>query len=168
MKKIIIALFILTLLIVGCNYAVETKSKVIGSGDPYDKCKLWAQTMSPYKLTLIDRGDWAITELVWNNDVKASEADILGIYYKAGSQTGQNVNYYYPYSTYKDASIKYSRQVIDKDGTILGDNSFSVNLILKPIEGTDGTYQVNELVSYPSKEFDVIEVELVSCNLVDK
>jgi len=56
------------------------------------------------------------------------------IYYKGNSE-GQNINYYYPHTWGSAMSvvqdIKYSKKLIENDGTILGNFEFIISPILK-------------------------------------
>lgn len=168
MKKLIFILGILSILIIsGCK---ESDSQKIT-----EECKEFAESLMPDKIVLYDEsipgpdtycwlyvGDLRPNK--WKNEAEISD----GICVKRGSEEGQSVNLFYSGHWGKD-SISYSEKIVAPDGTIKGDNSFIIKInVVKPIEGSErkgysgGREYYNEI-----KDFEILNHEIVSCNLVE-
>ena len=138
------------------------------------ECEEWAKTLIPKGVTLFYHGDnivgdrWVVDKFKWADGNGIRKWDLSDIYWRLGDSTGQNVNYYYPKNDFQTGeSLGYSLEVIDTDGTILDTNSFSVELVLKPIEGTDGKLHERP-PTYDTKEFEIVGVVFLSCQLIKK
>ncbi len=91
-----------------------------------------------------------------------------------GSKTGQNVNYYYseynlaiPYSDSLKASLKYEKEVITPDGTILGFRTFEIIPILEPIPNTSKVIRSqNGAIKKFEEQFDIVDASVIFCNWV--
>lgn len=137
-----------------------------------NSCESWLETKIPSSISLIVENypkSYFLSsykeDIYWKDGVKISN-NIL-VQYKPGSLENQNINYYYPENAVYDYDeLLYSKQITDSSGYILGYNTFSVKLILKPILGTERKTLDKVGWEYTKADFEVIDYEIISCNLV--
>lgn len=174
----ILVILVLILISSGCieELRYETKPVEKTEKDPKSEvltsCKSKAMELIPETLELFtphqdDTGFWfLVSDQLWKDNSTIdyiSESD----YFRLGSGTGQNPNYYYPTTrfTTDPFPLTYSKEMINDKGTILGTRTFSILPALKPVEGTEGTY-TRFTFEYPTKKFEVVETNFVECNWV--
>ena len=159
------------------NY-IPTQSKTDSSFKAdLSECEAWASKLIPQAITLYTRNDkWHIKKLIWNDNNSFNNiGNIHSIYFVKGYKNNQNINYLYSskFVTGSD-SFPYSETVINEEGVILGKNTFSVKLTVKPIPGSEGKiyyrdypeWQTTDKEMVDSKEFEVVDYEISNCNLI--
>jgi len=139
--KIIIAIIIFSLFLLGCDTidedCLQKASEKIPSTIEFDRSTMYLP--SGFK--------WADGTGL---DVKTDASQIMNVLFKRGSEEGQNINYYY-----NSKPLKYSKRVLSEEGNILSTNEFEVLLAVKSTGETKKPY--NEI-------YEVMEYEIVSCN----
>ena len=159
LKYFLICFFIIVLILISYN--------IINSEDK-------AKELLPDDFILFeipkDSDEWKLESwnLTWKDGVEMNEAH--SIQYIRGIKKGENVNIYYPYSSAKEfipgyQKASYSKRIIQEDGTIAGFRSFAAEILLKPLEGDEGT-ETYGIGTYRTKHFEVAEAKITGCNWV--
>jgi len=167
MKKILFVLgIILVLTIYGCQ-----KTSLPENGETIvekDTCQEWAKTLIPNTLILYERFSyWELKDLTWNDDKTFTPWDGTAYKFQQGNKEGQNINYYYPTSTWDQFSYE-TEDIISEEGYILGKNKFKVSLILKLKEnGSEGIFH-GASRDYPTKEFEVVQINFDNCEMIQE
>lgn len=147
-----------------------------------NKCEELAEELIPKNITLWKREspyfgypeEWHTVEYNhWNDGSEITAPFLSSIEFYIGRSEGENVNYYYFYAgdyiQFQDNSLTYSKEIIDKDGTILGTRAFKIRPTLKPLPGSEGIYKTPITgAQYESKKFEIIEPNIVYCHWVTK
>ena len=161
MRKVLLALIGLSLLLAaGC-----IKPEI-------NDCETQAKEMIPDRVVLVKinstNDTWSHEEVFnWLDNTEVKNAD--KVTYRAGSERGENINYYYSMGEdlFAKNHLSYTKQSVDKDGVILGDNSFAVDFVLKPLPKTriDETVIVvgATQVVKTTQEFEIIDKEFSTC-----
>ncbi len=162
MNKLTIGLLLIVVLLVsGCVKEISPACKQKVEGLIPDKMRL-------HRVDCLTYGDvWNVIDFAWKDGTLNPLTTIMLIEYKKGSKKGENINLYYPSHLYKDGSLTYSKRVVDEQGNILGDNNFKVKLILKPIPDSESTYQATPTVVCDTLDFEIMDYEITSCNLIN-
>ena len=74
--------------------------------------------------------------------------------------SGQNINYFYQktQNLANEQGLKYSKEVTDKNGIIIGKNQFEVKLILDTKD---------QNINRGSADFDVVDEDFISCKWIE-
>ncbi|MFC2136131.1 hypothetical protein ACFLTH_16065 [Bacteroidota bacterium] len=158
MKKVLFTLLIILLFLLssckGENICEEQASKHI-----------------PEIVTLKQAGDDApwihVDNFTWLDKTAVENAE--DVHYRSGSEKGENVKYFYAEDdkTFAKNNLGYTKQSVSEDGTILGDNVFSVSLVLNPLPNTR-LDDIVTIVGIPqimnsTQDFEIVEVRFSSC-----
>ncbi|MBI2005600.1 MAG: hypothetical protein HYS80_02455 [Candidatus Aenigmarchaeota archaeon] len=139
------------------------------------RCHELAEEMIPDKINLLIGtqqnvpGDWSLPtgafgsyESFWNDWSEITAPYMMSIYFRPGNQEGENVNYYYFEKgkfIYEDNSLKYSKQIINDDGVILGIREFGIAPTLKEIPGSEN--HISDI--HKIKSFEIIKPNFIFC-----
>ncbi len=99
----------------------------------------------------------------------------LRIKYRQGANIGENTNFYYAESdsfSSDSTELGYNKRIVDKEGNIIGDNTFMILVTLRPIENTLqdlGVYTKSGYILYDIELqfFEIAEYLITGCNLVE-
>ena len=89
-----------------------------------------------------------------------------------GSETGENVNYYYTkpiFITVKDYGFSYYKKVISSQGIVLGEDSFMINPVFKVMYDTvkEEKNPQNMTVKIRYLSLLIVSPNLVNCTRVE-
>ena len=181
LKYFLICFFIIVLILISYNIInsedkqnnnTSLKNQVLIP--EFSTCEDKAKELLPDDFILFeipkDSDEWKLESwnLTWKDGVEMNEAH--SIQYIRGIKKGENVNIYYPYSSAKEfipgyQKASYSKRIIQEDGTIAGFRSFAAEILLKPLEGDEGT-ETYGIGTYRTKHFEVAEAKITGCNWV--
>lgn len=182
MKKIIIVFILLSsIFLVACDSI---------SSPSYNKCNDFAKSMVPEKVSFegySDKFHSQPTEFgstaFWSGKNKWNDGTemIYKAYYKKGSVSGENLNYFYSYNyvtvmpvlVKTNDSIRYTKQIIADNGDILGDTTFGIKAILKPIPNEfyvrpNNCFRDDCLTYSAFQNFSIASYEIVDCTYMEK
>ena len=161
------------------------KINIISSNEKtHTLCEDKVKYLIPKNVTLVNaNGDWVFpykTKL-WDDFSNKWNDDILikiktDLYFRAGSRTGENINYYYSnhkddnyYYTSQDTfSLYYEETAISKEGIVLGNNLIEIVFVLIPINNTTRQISLRNRFGedyYDTlKDFKIIDYTIKNCN----
>lgn len=114
--------------------------------EPVISCEEWAQSLFPEQWVFqqdvsqdpkLTKNPLSLREGVWADGTTIGGLSSTMV--EKGSEAGENINYYYArpiFISVQEYGYTYSRTVIDKEGNILGTNSFKINPVFKVIHDT--------------------------------
>lgn len=134
-----------------------------------EACQEKAKGLIPKKLTMqqyVTWNDWKVRTKEWNDGTEIK----YSMSFRNGANPGENVNYLYPLNLFDYGDpLSYSKEMIAEDGTILGENHFAIEPILKPMEETfrEERNSWGEVV-WKVRDYEIVEYDFVVCNWINK
>jgi len=180
-------LFTISLIITGCD---TISSGNITPSANSNNCDEFAKSMIPQKITffvsstlppsITDNYDSSALDLgknKWNDGTSITS----NTYFVKGNSVGENTNYFYSYNyvtvmpvlVKTNGTIRYTKRVITDNGDILGDTTFGINVVLKPIPNEVYRWQAdcfgNTCYSNLLEiNFSIVSYKIMDCTYIKK
>lgn len=129
-------------------------------------CEAKALELIPSEFGMVEIGEWKFDNTNrWKDGTEIFGIGFHSAEYKKGVKEGENINYYYFRIVFHDLEtdpLTYRKQVLDKDGTILGYNEFKIEPVLEPIPET----LTKKFGDFTHQRFRVVDPNFISCKWV--
>jgi hypothetical protein len=166
-------------IVIGCSTGGLKQSPIAGTAFE-DPCYAWARSMAPASLRVVPTGEGEY--MMMDQPITPKGAATIPInhwadgtvippdaYFSVGKNTGENVHYlYYRPNPLRPEDMRYEKQVLSKDGTILGTNRFTAKLVLDPAADLAKAPPLDPMAQARTGDFAVKGVEITSCDFVQK